>query len=59
VLAALALLLAACAVHAVVPFAAGPLAWLLEKWGYKVVLVASARRAWPAACWSAQNAPPG
>ena len=40
-LAALGLLLAACAVHALVGFDAGPLAWLLEKWGYNVVLVGS------------------
>ena len=41
VLAALGLLLAACAIHAVLGFDAGPLAWLLEKWGYNVVLVGS------------------
>jgi two-component system, cell cycle response regulator len=40
-LAALAVLLAACATHAVVEFDAGPLSWLLEKWGYNVVLVGS------------------
>jgi two-component system cell cycle response regulator len=40
-LAALGLLLAACAGHALVKFDAGPLAWLLEKWGYNVVLVGS------------------
>jgi diguanylate cyclase (GGDEF)-like protein len=40
-LAGLAVLLAACAVHAVIGFDAGPLAWLLEKWGYNVVLVGS------------------
>jgi two-component system, cell cycle response regulator len=40
-LAALGLLLAACAVHALAGFEAGPLAWLLEKWGYNVVLVGS------------------
>ena len=39
--AALALLLGACAVHALVGFDAGPLSWLLEKWGYNVVLVGS------------------
>ena len=41
VLATLGVLLAACAVHAVAGFDAGPLAWLLEKWGYNVVLVGS------------------
>ena len=41
VLAALGLLLAACAVHALAGFDAGPLSWLLEKWGYNVVLVGS------------------
>ena len=41
VLAILGVLLAACAVHAVAGFDAGPLAWLLEKWGYNVVLVGS------------------
>jgi len=41
VLATLGALLAACAVHAVAGFDAGPLAWLLEKWGYNVVLVGS------------------
>jgi diguanylate cyclase (GGDEF)-like protein len=41
VLGALAALLAACAVHALAGFEAGPLSWLLEKWGYNVVLVAS------------------
>jgi two-component system cell cycle response regulator len=41
VVAALGLLLAACAVHALAGFDAGPLAWLLEKWGYNVVLVGS------------------
>src|SRR3954447_19671761 len=40
-LAALAALLAACAVHALAGFDAGPLSWLLEKWGYNVVLVGS------------------
>jgi len=40
-LVALAVLLAACAAHAVIGFDAGPLAWLLEKWGYNVVLVGS------------------
>jgi diguanylate cyclase (GGDEF)-like protein len=40
-LAALGLLLAACAAHALVKFDAGPLAGLLEKWGYNVVLVGS------------------
>jgi two-component system, cell cycle response regulator len=40
-LVALAVLLAACAVHAVAGFDAGPLSWLLEKWGYNVVLVGS------------------
>src|SRR5215218_6227566 len=40
-LAALAVLLGACAVHAVASFEAGPLSWLLEKWGYNVVLVGS------------------
>src|SRR3712207_6452520 len=40
-LAALAVLLAACAAHAVTGFDAGALAWLLEKWGYNVVLVGS------------------
>jgi two-component system cell cycle response regulator len=41
VLVAIALLLAACAVDALVKFDAGPLSWLLEKWGYNVVLVSS------------------
>jgi diguanylate cyclase (GGDEF)-like protein len=41
VLATLGVLLAACAVHAVAGFDVGPLAWLLEKWGYNVVLVGS------------------
>ncbi|HEX2105807.1 MAG TPA: HD domain-containing phosphohydrolase [Solirubrobacteraceae bacterium] len=40
-LVALAVLLAACAVHALWDYDAGPLAWLLEKWGYNVVLVGS------------------
>jgi two-component system, cell cycle response regulator len=40
-LAALALLLFACALHALLGFDAGPLSWLLEKWGYNVVLVGS------------------
>ncbi len=40
-LAALTLLLAACALHAVVAYDAGPLTWLIEKWGYNVVLVGS------------------
>jgi diguanylate cyclase (GGDEF)-like protein len=40
-LCALAVLLAGCAVHAVAGFDAGPLSWLLEKWGYNVVLVGS------------------
>jgi two-component system, cell cycle response regulator len=40
-LGALGLLLAACAVHALAGFDAGPLSWLLEKWGYNVVLVGS------------------
>src|SRR5215211_194767 len=40
-LVALAVLLGACAVHAVAGFEAGPLSWLLEKWGYNVVLVGS------------------
>ncbi len=40
-LATLGVLLAACAIHAVAGFDAGPLAWLLEKWGYNVVLVGS------------------
>jgi two-component system cell cycle response regulator len=40
-LAALGVLLAACAAHALVKFDAGPLSWLLEKWGYNVVLVGS------------------
>src|SRR3954453_869747 len=40
-LGALGVLLAACAIHALVGFDAGPLAWLLEKWGYNVVLVGS------------------
>jgi two-component system cell cycle response regulator len=40
-LGATGVLLAACAIHAVVKFDAGPLSWLLEKWGYNVVLVAS------------------
>jgi two-component system, cell cycle response regulator len=41
VLTSLGALLAACAIHAVAGFDAGPLAWLLEKWGYNVVLVGS------------------
>jgi two-component system, cell cycle response regulator len=41
VLAALGLLLGVCAFHALVRFDAGPLSWLLEKWGYNVVLVGS------------------
>jgi two-component system, cell cycle response regulator len=41
ILAVLGLLLAACAIHAVLGFDAGPLSWLLEKWGYNVVLVGS------------------
>ena len=41
VLGTLGVLLAACAVHAVLQFDAGPLSWLLEKWGYNVVLVGS------------------
>src|SRR4051812_47127819 len=40
-LGALGLLLAASAVHALAKFDAGPLSWLLEKWGYNVVLVGS------------------
>jgi diguanylate cyclase (GGDEF)-like protein len=40
-LAAIGVLLAACAFHALVKFDAGPLSWLLEKWGYNVVLVGS------------------
>jgi diguanylate cyclase (GGDEF)-like protein len=40
-LAALGVLLAACAIHALAGFDAGPLSWLLEKWGYNVVLVGS------------------
>jgi two-component system cell cycle response regulator len=40
-LGALALLLAICAAHAVISFDAGPLSWLIEKWGYNVVLVGS------------------
>ena len=40
-LCALGVLLAACAVHALAKFDAGPLSWLLEKWGYNVVLVGS------------------
>src|SRR4051812_34332429 len=40
-LGALGVLLATCAVHALVKFDAGPLSWLLEKWGYNVVLVGS------------------
>jgi two-component system, cell cycle response regulator len=40
-LCALTLLLAACALHAVVPYEAGPLEWLVVKWGYNVVLVGS------------------
>src|SRR3954452_4333153 len=38
-LGALGVLLAACAVHALAKFDAGPLSWLLEKSGYNVVLV--------------------
>jgi two-component system cell cycle response regulator len=41
ILVAIAVLLAACALHALVRFDAGPLSWLLEKWGYNVVLVGS------------------
>ena len=41
VLRALAWLLAACAVHALAGFDAGPFTWLLQKWGYNVVLVGS------------------
>ena len=41
VLGTLALLLAACALHAVVAYDAGPLTWLIEKWGYNVVLAGS------------------
>jgi two-component system, cell cycle response regulator len=40
-LGALAILLAVCATHAVIAFDAGPLSWLIEKWGYNVVLVGS------------------
>jgi two-component system cell cycle response regulator len=40
-LVALGILLAACALHALAGFDAGPLSWLLEKWGYNVVLVGS------------------
>lgn len=40
-LSALGLMLAACAVHAVAGFDAGPLSWLLEEWGYNVVVVGS------------------
>ena len=40
-LTAMTVLLAICAFHAVVRFDAGPFAWLIEKWGYNVVLVAS------------------
>ncbi|MEA2385743.1 MAG: hypothetical protein QOH72_5714 [Solirubrobacteraceae bacterium] len=40
-LGAIGVLLAACAIHAVLKFDAGPLSWLLEKWGYNVVLVGS------------------
>jgi two-component system cell cycle response regulator len=40
-LGAIGVLLAACAFHALVKFDAGPLAWLLDKWGYNVVLVGS------------------
>src|SRR3954453_4304208 len=40
-LGALGVLLAACALHALAKFDAGPLSWLLEKWGYNVVLVGS------------------
>jgi two-component system, cell cycle response regulator len=41
VLGTLTLLLAACALHAVVAYEAGPLTWLIEKWGYNVVLAGS------------------
>jgi len=41
ILVSLGVLLFACAVHAVLRFDAGPLSWLLEKWGYNVVLVGS------------------
>jgi two-component system, cell cycle response regulator len=40
-LGAMGVLLAACAIHALAKFDAGPLSWLLEKWGYNVVLVGS------------------
>ncbi|MEN3282429.1 MAG: hypothetical protein V7607_3569, partial [Solirubrobacteraceae bacterium] len=40
-LALLGCLLAACAGHGLLGFDAGPLAWLLDKWGYNVVLVGS------------------
>jgi two-component system cell cycle response regulator len=40
-LTAMTVLLAICAFHAVVRFDAGPFAWLIEKWGYNVVLVTS------------------
>src|SRR4051812_30494887 len=40
-LGALGVLLAACTVHALAKFDAGPVSWLLEKWGYNVVLVSS------------------
>src|SRR4051794_40346385 len=40
-LGALGVLLAACALHSLAKFDAGPLSWLLEKWGYNVVLVGS------------------
>jgi two-component system cell cycle response regulator len=40
-LGALGVLLAACALHALTGFDAGPESWLLEKWGYDVVLVSS------------------
>jgi two-component system, cell cycle response regulator len=40
-LVALAVLLTACAVHALTGFDAGPFEWLVAKWGYDVVLLGS------------------
>ncbi|MEA2180430.1 MAG: hypothetical protein QOG77_3727, partial [Solirubrobacteraceae bacterium] len=40
-LGSLALLLAACTLQAVLDLDTGPLTWLLDKWGYNVVLVGS------------------
>ena len=57
-LAHLGALLAACAVHAS-RFDAGPFAWLLEKWGYNVVLVGSGLACLARGVTSAPSAPRG